>query len=226
MPSGLARRRPLPLAHERTTMRHRALSLLCTLACVPAAACHHAKPAPAPTPVPTAARIYYDNSGGIQDSVRVVVRDAQTMKTVWQQATSQQSSPPPMPAIDFTKEMVLVVGAGRMTPEDQIRVDSVSVVKEPNVEGKQEDVLRVVVVITRGCMQFKTDAYPLEIVKVRRFEGAVHFVDRQTQAQGCHSGSSGAMGSRRPAPAMSARSLGSRSDVARAVVPRSGRPGA
>lgn len=170
-------------------MRHRALSMLSVLVAVPIATCHHGRSVPAaPTPVPSAARIYYDNSGGIQDSVRVVVRDAQTMKTVWQQATSQQSSPPPMPVIDFSKEMVLVVGAGRMTPEDQIRVDSVTVVKEPNVQGKQEDVLRVVVAITKGCMQFKTDAYPLEIVKVRRFEGPVHFVDRQAQAQGCHSG--------------------------------------
>lgn len=131
-------------------------------------------------PVPAASRLYYDNSGGVRDSLRVVVRDAGTLGVIWAQATSGQSSPPPPPAVDFDREMILLVAAGRKTAEEQIRVDSLAV---QNLRG--ERTLFAVVQLTEGCGRFNIDAWPLEIVRVSRVNGPVEFVERRTRTAGC-----------------------------------------
>ncbi len=155
------------------------------------AACFGHKSAPPPAPAPIQAltptqRIYYDNGGGIQDSVRLAIRDARTYQSYWQRATAGQTSPPAAPPIDFSREMVLVAAAGRMTPDDQIQVDSVAVRKERTPDGRLEDVLTAWVRVTQGCHHFRADAYPVELVRVREFSGPVHFVDQRVQATGCH----------------------------------------
>lgn len=141
--------------------------------------------APAPVgfawaPIPTASRLYYDNAGGIRDSLRVVVRDAGTLGVVWSQATSGQASPPPAPTIDFDREMLLVVAAGRKTAEEQIRVDSVAVQRAGG-----DETMFAVVRLTEGCGSFNIDAWPLEIVRVDRFAGPVEFVERRTRSAAC-----------------------------------------
>ncbi len=149
---------------------------------------HKAAPPAAPAPLQALApmqRIYYDNGGGIQDSLRLVVKDAQTLSSLWKQATAGQATPPPVPTVDFGREMVLVAAAGRMTPDDQIQVDSVGVRKERTPEGKLQDVLTAWVRVTQGCHRFRADAYPVELVRVRQFSGPVHFVDQRVQATGC-----------------------------------------
>jgi hypothetical protein len=130
------------------------------------------------------ARLYSDNASGLQDSVRIVIRDAAQLRDVWGRATSRQMSPPPLPAIDFEDEMVLAVGAGRMTVEDRIRVDSVVVREEVTTTGER-DVFSVIVRVIQGCGQFDTEAFPVEIVRVQRFEGPVRFVERRSRVEGC-----------------------------------------
>ena len=149
---------------------------------------HHAaapaQAAPALAPISPLARLYYDNTAGIQDSVRMVVRDPNTLTSVWQRATAGQATPPPAPTIDFGRDMVIVAGAGRMTPDDQIRVDSVGMRKE-SADGKVRDVLTAWVSTIESCRRFRTDAYPLEIVRVRRFEGTVRFAEQRVKQTGC-----------------------------------------
>lgn len=144
-----------------------------------------ATPAPSFNPVTTAERLYYDNGGGIQESLRLVIRDATTLADVWQRVTSRQVEPPPAPQVDFSREMLLVVAAGRMTPEDEIRVDSVGIHSETTATGRSERVMAVIVRIREGCRRFNADAYPLEVVRVRRFDGPVNFVERREQATDC-----------------------------------------
>src|SRR5690606_5735158 len=134
--------------------------------------------APAWSAIPSTARLYYDNSGGIRDSLRIVVRDDATLRIVWSQATSSQTSPPPAPVVDFDREMLLLVAAGRKTPEEQIRVDSLAVQRAPG-DGARPETLFAVVRLTEGCQRFNIDAYPLEIVRVNRFDGPVEFVERR-----------------------------------------------
>ncbi len=147
-------------------------------------ACAHHRPAqpPPPTPMPPPVPLLYDNGGGIRDSVRVVIRNGASMLEYWKQATTPLASPPAAPTVDFNREMVIVVGAGRMTPDDQIHVDSLLVRPELNSAGKREDVLTIVVRTVQGCHRFRTDAYPVEIVRARKFEGPVKWDERKEQA--------------------------------------------
>lgn len=141
--------------------------------------------APALAPVGDGDRLYYDNSGGIADSVRIVVRTSDELTDIWARATSRQSAPPPVPTVDFADRMVVVVGAGRLTPEDQIRVDSVGIRTVTDAAGVDEDVLAVVVRTISGCGRFQVDAYPVEIVTVPRFGGDVRFVERTSSDPNC-----------------------------------------
>jgi hypothetical protein len=81
-----------------------------------------------------------------------------------------------MPAVDFDTDMVLVVGAGRMRPGDQIRVDSL---------GVRGDAFIAVVRITEECQPFPADVYPLEIVKAPRFNNEVLFDVRRIRGTQC-----------------------------------------
>jgi len=127
-------------------------------------------------PVLTSARLYYDDGSGYQDSVLMVVYDAATWSTVWARATSPQASPPPRPVVDFTREMVVVAGAGRMAPGDQIRVDSA---------GLRGGYFVAVVRIIQGCQSFPAAAYPLEIVRVTRSDKPATFAERRERAPNC-----------------------------------------
>jgi hypothetical protein len=135
--------------------------------------------------VPDEAVVYYDNAGGIKDSLRMVIRDPETLREVWAQATSQQAAPPPPPEIGFARDMLIVAAAGRMTPEDQIGIDSVVVHKRTLATGKAEEVLSAIIRTTEGCRRFDTPAYPVQIVRVRRFDGPVIFVERRDRAGNC-----------------------------------------
>lgn len=167
-------------------MRHRPILIL-GAALLAACGRGGAPETPAPTfnPVTTAERLYYDNGGGIQEALQLVIRDATTLADVWQRATSRQVEPPPVPQVDFTREMLLLVAAGRMTPQDEIRVDSVGIRSETTATGRTETVMDVIVRIREGCRRFNADAYPLEVVRVRRFDGPVNFVERREQAADC-----------------------------------------
>jgi hypothetical protein len=143
---------------------------------------------PAPRPlgaVPIEARVLYDNGGGIRDSMQVAIRDAATLRDIWQRATSTQSSPPPVPDVDFERQMLLLVASGRMRPEDEIHVDSLGTRREITAAGREQEVLAVQYTITEGCGRFPRDAYPLEIVRVRRYDGEIRFIGKRERASNC-----------------------------------------
>lgn len=141
---------------------------------------------PAPlTPLDASDRLYSDNGEGIVDSVRIVVRDQGELRDEWSRATRHQTSPAPPPDIDFEEHMVVVVGAGRMTPQDRIRVDSVGIRELPDAMGNPRRVLVVRVRTIRGCQQLNLDAYPVEIVRVPYFDGPVRFTGRTEQDPNC-----------------------------------------
>jgi len=141
--------------------------------------------APALSPVAQSAVLYDDDAGGLRDSVRVVVRDAAGLERLWRQVTAGQSTPPPAPVVDWEREMVVGVAAGRMVPNDRIRVDSVGVRREPGPDGKEREVMAVLVRTTQGCERFTSAAFPVSLVRVRRYAGAVVFVERRERAAGC-----------------------------------------
>jgi hypothetical protein len=162
-------------------------SALLAIVLVAMAACGRGRPPaggpPPATVMPPPVPLYYDNGGGVRDSVREIVRDRARFEQIWQQATSTQASPPQLPAVDFNREMVILVASGAMTPEDQIHVDSLLVRPELTPENRRVETLSVVVRTVIGCRRFRTEAFPVEIVRARRFDGPVKFDDRT--ADGC-----------------------------------------
>lgn len=156
-----------------------------------AAACGGGPPPPGPTgpaalaPLDASDRLYSDNGEGITDSVRIVVRDQAALQDIWARATRHQTFPAPAPTVDFDEHMVVVVGAGRMTPQDRIRVDSVGVREVPDALGNAQRVLLVRVRTIQGCQRLDLDAYPVEIVRVPRFDGPVRFLGGTQQDPNC-----------------------------------------
>jgi hypothetical protein len=159
--------------------------ILLAPACSRRAAVPPAPAAPAWTPVAPLVRLYYDNAGGIQDSLRLIVRDPEALRSVWRQATSRQTEPPPLPEVNFEREMVLVVAAGRRGLEDQIQIDSIGIQRTATGGRHVEEAMVAVVRMTEGCRRFTVDAYPVEIVRVPLFAGRIDFVERRQPAAGC-----------------------------------------
>ncbi len=170
--------------------------LLCSACCVLlTSACHKNKPpvvapvaapAPAPPPAPPPAehltavdqeaRLYYDDVPSFPDSMRYVVREAETWGNIWAQATRGQASAPPLPVVDFSRSIVLLVSAGKMRTGDQIHVDSV---------GTRDGRLVAVVRTSVDCHSIPNTAYPFEIVRVQRSDRPVVFVERLAKAPDC-----------------------------------------
>ena len=142
------------------------------------AACSTVRPPAAENlrPVLPTARVYYDDGPAFRDSVRMVVRDINQWQSVWARATSTQASAPPIPTIDFGREMIVLVGAGKMSPGDQIRVDSAGVRR-----GYFVAVVRTIV----ECRPFPAEVYPLEIVRVARSERPPTFIEVRERAAHC-----------------------------------------
>ena len=157
-------------------MRLKLTCLVCGAAAL-AMACQRGPAVTAPlAPVLPTDRLLYDDQTGYRDSVTMVVRDLATWGAVWRQANENQASVPQIPAVDFSTHMVLVVGAGRMRPGDQIRVDSI---------GVRGNAFIAVVRITEECQPFPADVYPLEIVKAPRETREVLFDIRRVRGAQC-----------------------------------------
>jgi hypothetical protein len=130
-------------------------------------------------------RVYYDDTGGIADSLRRVITDAAAWQQVWDGATSRRPTPPPIPSVDFENEMIILVAAGRMRVGSSIQVDSVGIRELSTAEGDTEDFLVVSVRTVEACSAFESDVYPLEIVRVTKFEGGVRYVESSEPGPGC-----------------------------------------
>lgn len=168
--------------------------LTCSVCCVLLlSACHKGKPpvlapvaAPAPPPPPPPAenllavepdaQLYYDDVPSFPDSIRYVIRESETWGNIWAQATRGQASAPPLPVVDFSRSIVLLVGAGKLRTGDQIHVDSV---------GTRNGRLVAVVRTTVDCHSIPNAAYPFELVRVKRSDRPVTFVERRAKAPDC-----------------------------------------
>jgi hypothetical protein len=131
---------------------------------------------PSLTPVLPSTRLYSDDGPAYTDSVRLAIRDITTWQQVWAQATSTQASPPPLPAVDFAREMVLLAAAGQMHPGDQIRIDSA---------GVRAGVFVAIVRTITACRPFPAAAYPLDVVRVQRTDLEVTWTERRERAPDC-----------------------------------------
>lgn len=154
-----------------------AVLLVAVSACGGARATPGAPPPPRPSdtlvPILASGRVYYNDGPAFRDTVRRIVRDAAGWQALWQQVTSTQPSRLPAPAIDFAREMVVVVASGLTAPGDQIRVDSA---------GRRGNTFVVIVRTTFECQPFPPSIYPHEIVRVPRSDLPAEWVERVQRA--------------------------------------------
>ncbi len=108
---------------------------------------------------------------GLGDPTRAVVRDSAEWSAFWTQAHALVEPAPPLPTVDFTRSMLLVAALGtRSTGGHRVSIDSVA----------RGAILRVfVTAIAPGpdCLTTMAITWPLQVVRVARFEGSVEFVE-------------------------------------------------
>lgn len=138
------------------------------LVALASAACIHGRKHDLPPDGPRS--IAYGYQTGIAGPARMVVRTAEEWHAVWVRHNSRTLPTPPVPKIDFTREMVLGVALGqRPTAGFGVRI------VEVRHEGGQ---LRVDARETRpptGAIVPQVISQPYEFVKVPRFDGEVVF---------------------------------------------------
>lgn len=129
---------------------------------------------PKPCPTCEQRRVSYTSNSGIEDSLRVVIHDAEAWGKIWEQIHSPFTPTPPLPEIDFSREMVVVVGLGtRPNGGYGIIVDRAY---------ERDDRLEIIVrKQTPGNNCFNTQAVtqPVDIVRLPKSKRAVVF--RETE---------------------------------------------
>ena len=110
-------------------------------------------------------------SHGVGDPTRAIIRDSTAWEAFWTQAHGLMEPAPPTPAVDLTSSMLLVAALGtRSSGGHSVTIDSVA--RGPS--------LRVFVTsVTPGpdCMTTMSITWPVQVVRVPRFEGSVEFVE-------------------------------------------------
>jgi uncharacterized lipoprotein YajG len=106
----------------------------------------------------------------------LVVRDQQSWQSLWSQMTANQSPGPQLAAVDFTKDMVLVAGAGTRPSGGY----SISITDATGSAGA----VTVNVTITSpgsNCVVTAVVTSPVDVATIARQDGAVGFaVTRKT----------------------------------------------
>ena len=107
---------------------------------------------------------------GITKPIRVVIRDHHAWRELWKEIVSRQQPTPPLPEIDFSREMLVVVAMGELnTGGYLIMVDGVY---------EKEKKLEVVVKSTspgKKCMLTQAFTQPVDIVRLQKSDHQVVF---------------------------------------------------
>lgn len=114
-------------------------------------------------------------SSGLTAAQRTVIRDAATWASTWTAIWQNVSPQPELPAVDFTREMLVVAALGeRGSGGFSIVVDSAR---------KTAGGVVVVVHVTSpgaGCMNTMAITSPVDVARMPRVDGTVEFRERAT----------------------------------------------
>lgn len=107
---------------------------------------------------------------GVRDARKLVIRDALTWGALWSEHTFGQVPPPPLPPVDFAREMVIAVFLGEK-PTSGYAAEIVEI--RLTAEGL---LVRVKATIPpSGVPLLQVLTQPFHIVKVPRYDGPVAF---------------------------------------------------
>jgi hypothetical protein len=116
---------------------------------------------------------------GVPDRRRLFITDAATWTALWEQVTATYEPPPPVPAIDFASEAVVVAAMGTRTSGGYAIT----------IEGVYEDEGQLYVVVKErspgtNCVLTQALTAPVHAVRVPLRTGTVQFVER-TETNNC-----------------------------------------
>lgn len=121
--------------------------------------------------------LFTESYSGIDTALRVVVKEPDRWRELWAQVAGQRTPAPPIPAVDFAEEMVLVAAMGRRgTGGYSIAID--------RVQRDDEAIVATVVETSPGpgCMLTQALTAPVTAVKLPRSDLPVRYVEeRQTR---------------------------------------------
>lgn len=136
-----------------------------------------ADPAASPAIVsgPGIAELYAASHSGLRASQRTVISDDTEWSSTWDAINADVNPAPPRPAVDLTKQAVIVVALGeRHTGGFAIRVDSVR-----PVEGGRQ-VFVTTIKPGASCMTTQAMTQPVHVVTVPATAGSIRFADAET----------------------------------------------
>jgi hypothetical protein len=125
------------------------------------------------TPVPEAAD-YFSAYRGLDRRSRIVVRNAGRWEQLWTTVTADVSPAPPLPAVDFSRRIVIVVAMGER-PADSGYDTAIDGVYE--ADGRLYVVVREVTPGAR-CGISQAATHPVAVVLAPRVDTYVNFVER------------------------------------------------
>jgi len=118
---------------------------------------------------------------GLQEPTERVIQDEASLRAIWTQIHSRVIKPPAVPPIDFSKEIVVVVGMGaQATTSDVLRIISVAY----GYPGSAVYVMVSSEVAGKNCVVKPLLASPVEIIRFDKPPVPVLF-DRHTHSVDC-----------------------------------------
>ena len=121
-------------------------------------------------------RTSFSTGGGIWDQLRLVVRDRDSWLDVWKRIHRPDPNrdpypePPPLPEIDFSREIVIVAALGRRGSTAYAIIIDAAYEKNDRLEVVVRSVEN-----RKGCAAWAMMTAPVDIVKLPKTERAVVF---------------------------------------------------
>jgi len=120
-----------------------------------------------------------ESYSGLRSALRAVVQDSAAFREIWERATLGHR---PLPAIDFTRDMVIVAAMGaRSSTGHAIHIQSV------RAEGPALQVRVLLAPAAPGCGRGMMETYPVDIVRAPRDDRRVVTFVEGIEAQRCGS---------------------------------------
>lgn len=129
-------------------------------------------------PISASARLFTSQTSSIAEAEVRVLRDEAAWSATWR-ALQPEPAEGPVPAVDFARDMVVVVAGGERTSGGHaVRVDGVS-----DAAGGRGLVLHVTRTAPgEGCMTTMAITAPVDVVRVPRADGPVRLDARDVAA--------------------------------------------
>jgi len=116
------------------------------------------------------------SNGAIRDELRLVIRDRQAWASIWKRLLSNIPSLPPLPEIDFSREMLVVVSMGSR-PDSGYRI-IVNSARELRTRVEVE------VVSSGPCgLMLGIETAPVDIVRIPKTDFPVTFREVETKCE-------------------------------------------